>query len=99
LTYRFPLDLLHLLMQGSIDFIATNETHHRPQLELKTWLVEEIVCVSRGPKRRLGWSALAGLAWIAYGSEDPLWYDLERMAQRHGARLPKRCSTSRMSIQ
>ena len=89
LVYRLPYEMLPLLMRGQVDFVVTNEAYRRPQLEMTPRWVEEVVCIGPRPGRRLGWKQLAKMPWMAYGVEDPLWYELEKAAQRRGVRLPK----------
>lgn len=89
IQYRLPYEMLNSLMRHEADFVVSNEPFRRPQVELVPFFKENIVCVGPGPARSLSWAQLEGLSWIGYGSEDPLWFEFEHAAVKHGARLPK----------
>lgn len=89
LQYRLPYEILSSLSRHEVDFAITNEPYRRPQVELVPCFLERVVLAGPGPSRRLSWPQLEGLPWLSYGSEDPLWFEFERLAMRHGAVLPR----------
>lgn len=89
IQYRLPYEMLNSLMRHEADFVLSNEPFKRPQVELVPFFKESVVCVGPGPARSFSWAQLEALTWIGYGSEDPLWFEFEHAAVKHGARLPK----------
>lgn len=87
ITYRHPYEMMDFLRRHEVDFAFTNELYRKPQVESIPGFREEIVCVGRGPSRRLSWKEIGELPWLACGSEDNVWYEFERMASKRGARL------------
>ena len=89
LQYRQPYEMLSLLSHHEVDLAISNESYHRPQIKEQPLFKERIVCVGPRPVRRLSWRDISALPWLAYGADDPLWFEFERLAAKAGARLPR----------
>jgi DNA-binding transcriptional LysR family regulator len=89
LQYRPQFETISALARHEVDMAFSNEPYRRPQAEMVEVGEERIVCVGRGPSRRLTWKDAAELRWIGYGAEDPVGFEFEQLAATKGVVLSR----------